>query len=197
MRGSQPSKYYKGVDKKDKKARAKHFAKYSKYDDDDPRAYKPAPGDEDIETKPSKYTQKYKRMFSENTETALKKKAEETGVSYSILKKVFDRGVAAWRTGHRPGTNAVQWGLARVNSFVTGGKTQKTADKDLWAKHKGKKESTQVNDEQNITEVLSKDEPLVNWIRDFEKSDAPQFDGKSKKKRREMAIAAYLDPQRG
>ena len=31
------------------------------------------------------------------------------------------------------------------------------------------------------------------WIKDFRKSDAPQFKGKSEKERRQMAIAAYLD----
>ena len=49
----------------------------------------------------------------------LKKKADKSGMPLAILKKVFQRGVAAWKTGHRPGTTAVQWGLARVNSFVT------------------------------------------------------------------------------
>jgi hypothetical protein len=33
------------------------------------------------------------------------------------------RGMAAWKTGHRPGANQEQWGYARVNSFLTGGKT--------------------------------------------------------------------------
>ena len=42
--------------------------------------------------------------------------------------------MAAWRTGHRPGTTPQQWAFARVNSFLTGGKTRTTADKDLWAK---------------------------------------------------------------
>ena len=56
----------------------------------------------------------------------------------SILRKVFDRGVAAWKTGHRPGTTAVQWGLARVNSFATKSKgTWGKADKDLAAKVRG------------------------------------------------------------
>ena len=56
-----------------------------------------------------------------------------------ILKQVFNRGVAAWRTGHRPGTTAVQWGLARVNSFVTKSSgTWGKADKDLAAKVRGK-----------------------------------------------------------
>jgi hypothetical protein len=34
-------------------------------------------------------------------------------------------------------------------------------------------------------------------IKDFEKSDAPQFKGKSKAKRRQMAIAAKLQAERG
>jgi len=77
-------------------------------------------------------------IFESNPKKSLKKKAEKTGIPYGILKKVFDRGVAAWRTGHRPGTTPTQWGLARVNSFATGGKTQKTTDADLWKQHKGK-----------------------------------------------------------
>ena len=36
-----------------------------------------------------------------------------------------------------------------------------------------------------------------SYIKDFKKSKAPQFKGKSEKKRREMAIAAYLDAKRG
>lgn len=40
---------------------------------------------------------------------------------------------------------------------------------------------------------LGKNADAGDYIRDFEKSDAPQFKGKSKEKRRKMAIAAYLD----
>lgn len=80
-----------------------------------------------------------KRRFkiTESADTSLKKKAKASGISVGILKQVYNRGVAAWRTGHRPGTTPEQWGHARVNSFMTGGKTRRTADKDLWAKHKG------------------------------------------------------------
>ena len=66
----------------------------------------------------------------------LKKKSEKSGIAYGILKKVFDRGIAAWRTGHRPGTTPQQWAFARVNSFITGGGARKS-DADLWKKHKG------------------------------------------------------------
>ena len=63
---------------------------------------------------------------------ALEKKAKASGVSLGTLKKVYSRGVAAWRTGHRPGTTPQQWGMARVNSYITKGKgTYHGADKDL------------------------------------------------------------------
>jgi hypothetical protein len=63
---------------------------------------------------------------------ALRKKAEKSGIPYGTLKKVYDRGMAAWKTGHRPGTTPHQWAFARVNSFITKGKgTWGGADKDL------------------------------------------------------------------
>jgi len=42
-----------------------------------------------------------------------------------------------------------------------------------------------------------KKEKMGDVIKDFYKSDAPQFKGKSKEKRREMAIAAKLTAERG
>ena len=63
---------------------------------------------------------------------ALVKKAEKSGMPYSILKKVYDRGMAAYKTGHRPGTTPQQWALARVNSFTTKSSgTWGKADADL------------------------------------------------------------------
>jgi len=178
-KGTQPKKYYSGLAKSTKSARDAHFKKGAKMDDDNPAAYKPAPGDKEAETKPSKYTKKFKQMYGEgdglwanihkkrkegrpmrkpgskgaptaqdfknarNEQTmneeekkGLAGKAEKSGISLSILKQVYNRGMAAWRTGHRPGTTPQQWGMARVNSFITGGKTRRTADADLWAKVK-------------------------------------------------------------
>ncbi len=81
-----------------------------------------------------------------NPDAALKNKAEKSGMPLGILKKVFKRGVAAWRTGHRPGTNPTQWGLARVNSFVTKSKgTWGGADQDLAKKVQGKSEEIEEN----------------------------------------------------
>ena len=67
----------------------------------------------------------------------LVKKSEKSGIAYGILKKVYSRGMAAWKTGHRPGTTPQQWAFARVNSFITGGGARKS-DADLWRQHKGK-----------------------------------------------------------
>ena len=143
--------YHSGLSKSTEKKREAQFKKQAKMDDDNPAAYKPAPGDATAKTKTSKHTKKYRDMYgeglksfssfselvTEDVKAGLEKKADKSGISYSILKKVYDRGVAAWRTGHRPGTTPSQWGYARVNSFITGGKTRTTADADLWKRHKG------------------------------------------------------------
>jgi hypothetical protein len=45
--------------------------------------------------------------------------------------------------------------------------------------------------QQFLIEKLSVSDGIETWIKDFQKSDAPQFKGKSKEERREMAIAAF------
>ena len=220
VKGTQPKKYYKTLDKATKKKRANFFKnrpKQKKSDDDDD--YRPAPGDKGAKTKPSTHTKKYKQMYGEDTpanatgtavagtgddsstivmkkkkdketmkdrllrrfkikETidrtvpdlerpkddikektkmmksmalkanvnideaikGLQNKAKKTGMPYSILKKVYDRGMAAWKGGHRPGTTQQQWAFARVNSFVTKSSgTWGKADKDLAAKVRASK----------------------------------------------------------
>ena len=42
-------------------------------------------------------------------------------------------------------------------------------------------------------EKLDKNSTAGEYVEDFRDSDAPQFKGKSKKKKQQMAIAAYLD----
>lgn len=65
-------------------------------------------------------------------ETGLKKKADETGVPIGLIRIVMRRGMAAWKTGHRPGATQQQWGYARVNSFLTKQKgTWGGADSDV------------------------------------------------------------------
>lgn len=52
-------------------------------------------------------------------EKGLKNKAEETGVPIGLIRIIMRRGMAAWKSGHRPGATQQQWGYARVNSFLT------------------------------------------------------------------------------
>lgn len=274
FREDMQKKYGKGLAKSTNQKRQAQFNKQAKMDDDDPEAYKPAPGDKEAETKPSKHTKKFKQMYGESMNTvhkwrwtekandawvaefkshnkvvkvsietpkaneavvsfdrndrvsldgdgdamgvfgtvidvvkeyvktqkpaklkfeayyggkkkrasvyekmlkrnldagyaykvnagkisssftvykkddikeetleenkAVKNKAEKSGMPYGVLKQVYNRGVAAWKTGHRPGTTPEQWGLARVNSFTTKSKgTWGGADKDLAAKVRG------------------------------------------------------------
>ena len=50
-KGTQPAKYYAGKMKKSPKtARARHFEKGAKMSDDNPKAYKDAPGDKTAKT---------------------------------------------------------------------------------------------------------------------------------------------------
>ena len=74
----------------------------------------------------------YQEHICETADAGLAAKASKSGISIGTLRKVYRRGVAAWNSGHRPGTTPQQWGMARVNSYIGKGKgTYGGADKDL------------------------------------------------------------------
>jgi len=151
-------KYYKGVDYKDKDDREEQFKKQAKKSDDSDSAYKEAPGDEEAreegKVKKSKHTKKYNKLYKKESvnedlngskiddadiEKALEKKSDETGVSMDILRTIMKRGMAAWKSGHRPGATQQQWGYARINSFLTKSSgTWGKADKDMAELVKGR-----------------------------------------------------------
>ena len=91
----------------------------------------------------------YKEEVELDENKGLENKSKKSGVSVGILKKVYSRGLAAYKTGHRPGTTAPQWAMARVNSFLTGGGARK-ADADLWKQAKGQKEEIKEQPEHEI-----------------------------------------------
>lgn len=67
------------------------------------------------------------------------------------------------------------------------------------AAQKFNKEEVELTEEEidaQIQEVLSKDASAGEWIHDFVHSDNPKFEGKSKEKRKQMALAAYYAKQR-
>ena len=104
-----------------------------------------------------KISNKYYKMAEQvelDEAAGLADKSKKSGISVGILKKVYDRGLAAYKTGHRPGTTAPQWAMARVNSFITKGSgTWGGADKDLAKQAKGKSEEIEEDFFDPITEA--------------------------------------------
>lgn len=60
----------------------------------------------------------------------LQKKAEKSGIDYSVLRTVYSRGLETWTES--VSMTPQQWAFARVNSFISGGATTKEDDADLW-----------------------------------------------------------------
>jgi hypothetical protein len=87
------------------------------------------------ESKILKY-EDYKILEKSNIDTTLKNKSEDSGIPVTILRQVYNRGKAAWNSGHRPGSSQDQWAIGRVNSFITGSGGARKADSDLWKKAK-------------------------------------------------------------
>ena len=91
-------------------------------------------------------------FLSENASAGLKKKSEKSGIPVGILRQVYNRGMAAWRGGHRPGASQQQWAFARVNSFITKGSgTWGKADSDLAAKARASMKKKKKNESINET----------------------------------------------
>ena len=156
--------YFKGLDKVEKGKKESQMKRQAKMSDSDTDAYKPMPGDLDKDGKfkgskvKSSFTKKVERDMNETqvwrfaewtrlnesaeADSSLKAKAKKYGIPFSILKQVFNRGMAAWKGGHRPGQSQVAWAHARVNSFVTKSSgTWGKADKDLAQKVRDRKKS--------------------------------------------------------
>lgn len=64
--GAQPAGYHTGLKKSTKIARDRQFKRQAKMSDDDPKAYKPAPGDKGAKTKTSQHTKRFKQMFGDD-----------------------------------------------------------------------------------------------------------------------------------
>jgi hypothetical protein len=124
-----PTKYYKGLSKTRKIKRSKEIAKFGALHWKNPKAYVGFQTDKGVKTKTSNYTRRWKKRFPDAT--SLEEKSKATGVPLEYIKKSYNRGMAAWRTGHRPGATEQQWGYARVHSFLLKGKTYHTTDSDL------------------------------------------------------------------
>lgn len=84
-----------------------------------------------ITTPPSSYTLLFQQRYGSG-HRSLKAKSRVSGVPEGVLKEVWSRGLAAWKTGHRVGVTPQQWGYARVHSFIVFGCTLFGPDFDLF-----------------------------------------------------------------
>jgi hypothetical protein len=124
-----PPKYYAGLSKTRKKQRAAEIRKFGAKGWKDPAAYAGFRTDSGVKTRRSGYTAEWQRRFPDAH--SLEDKAAVTGVPVRFLRESYNRGMAAWRTGHRPGATQQQWGYARVHSLLLCGKTALSTDSDL------------------------------------------------------------------
>ena len=116
-----PLKYFRGL--RTLKSMETRYKKMLKKD------YKDFKTDEGVKTRTSSYTQRFRKKYP--GVKSLPDIARATKIPLKTLETVYNRGLAAWRTGHRPGASPQAWGYARVHSFVMKGKTYRTADKNL------------------------------------------------------------------
>ena len=128
-KGYTPAKYYAGLPARKKAQRAREIAKFGAKASDDPSAYTGFKTDKGVETQPSEWTTKWAARFPAAKSLAERSKA--SGVPERFLREVYDRGLAAWRTGHRPGASQAAWGFARVSSFLMKGPTYHSTDSDI------------------------------------------------------------------
>lgn len=124
-----PKKYFRGLSESKKTQRKWEIRKYGALSWKNAAAYVGFKTDKGVKTRRSGYTAAWKSKFPDAK--SLEDKAKASGVPLGEIRKSYNRGMAAWRTGHRPGATQEQWGYARVHSFLMCGKTYHTTDSDL------------------------------------------------------------------
>jgi len=130
-----PDKYLKGLTPLEKMIAEDEIDKGYEYDVDDPKAYKFWKSDIKAKARgmkigPSKHRLKYYKMYRNNidpdykpsgkTQKAkfLNRIVKETGIKKKYLEEIYNKGLAAWRVGHRPGVQQHQWAAGRVYAFA-------------------------------------------------------------------------------
>jgi hypothetical protein len=133
--GKIQEKYLRGLNKTQRKKRIHEICTRKKINWKDSRAYVPFKTDKNVKTSKSQYATKFYKLYPElkgNMSSDFRKVAAKTGFPSPLLRKAYNKGIAAWRTGHRPGANDKQWAYARVYSLLTKGKTFYGPDNHLY-----------------------------------------------------------------
>jgi predicted nucleotidyltransferase len=164
--GTQPKKYYKDLSKGEKEKRADFFKrqKYKKSDDEDD--YKPAPGDKDAKTKPSKHTLKYKKMFGElrkDLQDACWKGYKQVGMKDKNGKQVPNCVPEAYDIGHDYAKHAVSLtpGQDGYDPNYQGGSYNPSDSKENNKQVINRPETTDISIKKNTIDVEKKD--IEEW----------------------------------
>ena len=111
----------------------------SKYTDESlqPADYPPVMSEIDLEYGDmSLEEQMLSEKLGAQTREALKNKAEKSNAPLGALITVYKKGLGAfYSSGSRPGMTSHQWAMARVNSFLKGGKARQV-DSAQWERVK-------------------------------------------------------------
>ena len=125
----------------------------------------------------------------DNLEAAIKQAYQEMTTSTDVDQTYADTGEPVSKDPEAMHQKAVEM-IMQIVSDVTDPRFQSnrvSEDEDV---------SEQWQDEEarsGLGEKLKPSDGAGAYVDDFRKSDAPQFKGKGKKKKQQMAIAAYLD----
>ena len=120
--------------------------------------------------------------------------------AYDFAKKKFGIEVDPKEIDDKVASGPRKPSKGNTNSYRLKGKDGKKAIQvQVYGMDNGKyelnmyKEETMKEAALSIAEKLKVSDGLGAWITDFQKSDAPQFDGKSDEDKKKMAIAAFVD----
>ncbi len=140
-----PKKYFSGLSARATRRRKKEIKRFGTLHWKNPAAYRGFETDKGVKKRTSSYTSRWYSKFP--NAKSLEDKSKVTGVPLKYIKESYNRGMAAWRTGHRPGATEQQWGYARVHSLLLCGKTARLTDSDIVrrAKKTSKKARTYFN----------------------------------------------------
>jgi hypothetical protein len=117
-----PKKYYAGLTYKQKLQRRAEIKKFGAMSWKNPKAYVGFKTDKYGKTKrKSSYTVEWNKLFPDAK--SVEEISKVTGVPLKHIKHVFRKGLAAWRTGHKPFATQSQWAFARTKSFLLCGRS--------------------------------------------------------------------------
>ena len=125
-----PTRYLKGLNKTEMEIAKYEIDRGYEYDIDDPEAYEDWKSDimakaRGMKTAPSRFKMKFIKKYGPlpKGKDLVSRLAKATGIKKKYIQKAYDKGLAAWRGGHRPGTSQHQWASGRAYALVMGAPT--------------------------------------------------------------------------